>query len=248
MIALILPVFNESGGIREFLLELDKNLSDLNPHFVVVDDCSTDQTCEILDNLRLSNFPIHSIKNGKNSGHGFSIIQGLRYAVSQGYTSIVTCDGDGQFLGSDIRKLVLMHNSSGLMVEGVRVGRNDPWFRTLLSLITRLLVWSTTFKMPRDANTPLRAMSLAETILFLQHIDGDCKIPNLAISALSRARKNKICEVDVQSIPPRRLPGAQDQWKQKSAILPSKRLITFSILSMMSWLKIVKTIVLSIRE
>jgi glycosyltransferase involved in cell wall biosynthesis len=73
MIALILPVFNESGGIREFLLELDKNLSDLNPHFVVVDDCSTDQTCEILDNLRLSNFPIHSIKNGKNSGHGFSI-------------------------------------------------------------------------------------------------------------------------------------------------------------------------------
>ena len=245
---LVLPVFNESGGIREFLLELDKNLSDLNPYFVVVDDCSTDQTGEILDNLKLTNFPIHLIRNSNNSGHGFSVIQGLSYAVSQGFTSIVTCDGDGQFLGSDIRKLVLAHNSSGLMVEGVRVGRNDPWFRTFISSITRLLVWSTTFEMPKDANTPLRAMSLAEAKFFLQHINGDCKIPNLAISALSRARKKKICEVNVQSIPPRRLPGAQDQWKQKSEILPSKRLIYFSISSMMSWLKIVKTIASSIMK
>jgi glycosyltransferase involved in cell wall biosynthesis len=235
-------VFNESDGIKEFLFELNQYLSDFDAVFIVVNDCSTDGTGEILSTLKHSGFPIQIISNSRNFGHGFSVMAGLRHAASQGFSTIVTCDGDGQFLGSDIRSLVLSNRESGLMTEGVRIGRSDPIFRTTLSLIIRLLVWMSTFKLPRDANTPLRVMTISDLNLFLDHLHSDCKIPNLAIGAFARAKKRRIVELDVESIPPRRRPGFEDHWKMKSRLFPSKKFIFFSITALSSWIKVAKTI------
>lgn len=56
-------------------------------------------------------------------------MRGLDVAVALNPTIIVTCDGDGQFNGSEIASLIQLSLNSGTpIVEGVRYGLDEPWF------------------------------------------------------------------------------------------------------------------------
>lgn len=236
MLIIVLPVFNEQDGISDFLDELNEYLGDNERLFVVVDDQSTDDTKSILDKKKIEGFPLVVIRNEINKGHGYSVITGIKCAIDLKPDAILLCDGDGQFHGVDIKVLVdAQQRNVHKIVEGARFGRDDPWFRKLLSFTTRLLVWRACKRMPKDANTPLRVMSLQLAILLINEIEDNCLIPNMAISALSRVKEFEIDEIRVRSLPPRRNPISVDQWKQKTSFLPSKRLIKFVFSAITSW-------------
>jgi glycosyltransferase involved in cell wall biosynthesis len=241
MLVIALPVFNEETGISGFLNELYENLNGFSPYFVVVDDKSTDSTNAILSKMQTDGFPITTIQNKINKGHGFSVIAGIKKAIELRPKSILICDGDGQFHGADVRILVeSQFRNTNSIIEGVRTHRNDPWFRRFLSLGTRILVWVVCGNMPKDANTPLRVLSLENATNLLNGIDDDCLIPNLAISGLSRAGRFEINEIEVRSLPPRRDRDAIDHWKQKTNFLPSKRLLRFAFFATIQWMKFFK--------
>jgi len=236
MITVVLPIFNEANGISGFLNELNENLIDFSPHFIAVDDQSTDNTNSILRDLKSNGFPISIIQNEVNRGHGFSVITGIKKATELSPNLIVICDGDGQFNGADVKMLVeLQFRNPNSIVEGARFGRNDPWFREFISLATRVLVSIACGKTPKDANTPLRVLPLEKAIFLISKIEENCLIPNLAISAFSRVEKFEILQIDVRSLPPRRNIDSIDQWKQKTNFLPSKRLLRFAFFATISW-------------
>jgi glycosyltransferase involved in cell wall biosynthesis len=56
-IAVVMPAFNEAGGIADFLREIDAVFSEAGLFFsiFVQDDCSTDDTLSVLRELVLSN-------------------------------------------------------------------------------------------------------------------------------------------------------------------------------------------------
>ena len=74
-LSIIIPVFNEERTVKEILSRVRQ--VKLNKEIIVVDDCSTDNTIEVLNKIK----GIKIIKHKKNQGKGGAIRTGLSSAT-----------------------------------------------------------------------------------------------------------------------------------------------------------------------
>ena len=134
-ISIIIPVFNEGGNIISLLNEINENLTgSIMYEIVVVNDCSTDNTLEVLNQKNNYN-NLKIINHNKNLGQSFSLLTGIKNSK---YDSIVTIDGDGQNNPSDISKLYEVFyypNKKYALVGGIRVNRKDSFIKIITSKI-----------------------------------------------------------------------------------------------------------------
>lgn len=88
-VLVIIPAYNEESSILNVVTSLKKNCPEVD--YVVVNDCSTDQTLKVLqsNNLNYIDLPI-------NLGIGGGVQAGYKYALEYGYDIAVQIDGDGQ--------------------------------------------------------------------------------------------------------------------------------------------------------
>lgn len=99
-ISIISPCFNESETIVKFLRKIECAISKIDANFnmIIVDDCSTDNTLNLLQNFQLecTNLNFSLIKLNYNMGHQGAIYQGLKYAstLESQFTLIMDCDGE----------------------------------------------------------------------------------------------------------------------------------------------------------
>lgn len=93
----IVPAFNEATVIRRALLRL----VDLGYNVVAVDDGSSDDTWDILQEL-----PVHAIRHFMNLGQGAALQTGMSFALRCGADYIVHFDADGQHRMEDIEVLL----------------------------------------------------------------------------------------------------------------------------------------------
>ncbi len=85
---------------------------------IVVNDGSTDTTAELLTRYEGR---ITVLKNEKNSGKGFSLRKGFRFAIEQGYDYAITMDSDGQHYPSDLPEMIQeCHENPGTVLMGSR--------------------------------------------------------------------------------------------------------------------------------
>ncbi len=110
-ISLIIPVFNESNEIENFFNELKIcNFNKIN-EIIFVDDCSTDNSIELLKkkitDFEQSNFKVNFllINNLKNRGYGFSIKKGV---AASNNNSIAIIDLDRTYKIEDLNLLANM--------------------------------------------------------------------------------------------------------------------------------------------
>mgnify|MGYP000446642168 CR=1 FL=1 len=82
-----IPVYNEERYARRVL----ERVLSFNPHVLVVDDGSTDQTPHILPE-----FPVDVIRHGKNRGYGKSLKDAFRFAINERFDYLITMDCDEQ--------------------------------------------------------------------------------------------------------------------------------------------------------
>ena len=224
-----MPVFNEAEGISSFLKELNEYIP--NAKFIVIDDCSTDRTKNVIETMISSKLlSINLYENEKNLGHGPSTVRGMKLASTDSKDWIITVDGDGQFLGEEIRDALIFAKKSGKDVfEGVRTRVNEPYFRQVVTFLTRVLVFLRCGERPKDANTPFRiyAPGVLEKVLY--SMPEFSMIPNLRISIICRRLNLQIGSIRVCFIPRRGESVHGSTWGQKSLQMPSKRFITFCI-------------------
>lgn len=71
-VSVVMPAWNEAEGIGVFIRELNKSLLPWSPSFVVVDDCSTDGTAQVVRELATRGIDISVISNAENRGHGLA--------------------------------------------------------------------------------------------------------------------------------------------------------------------------------
>ena len=120
-IAVIVPAYNCEKTIQ-------KVIADLNNHFVdkilVIDDGSRDKTAELARQMNT-----HTISHARNRGLGYALRTGFRAALRQKYDLILTFDGDGQHLASDIKKVkrAFERNPSADVVIGSRLKDRKHW-------------------------------------------------------------------------------------------------------------------------
>jgi glycosyltransferase involved in cell wall biosynthesis len=102
-IAIVIPAYNESASIAGVISDLRRVAQerglDLMP--VVVNDCSKDNTGEIIDAL-----PCVALHLPVNLGIGGAVQTGFRYAFDNGFDYAIQVDGDGQHPADEIPNLI----------------------------------------------------------------------------------------------------------------------------------------------
>jgi len=232
-IVLVIPVYNEEFGIREFIRELADALPTTSKSFVVIDDCSRDSSFKILQSMQTEfakEFDLRIYRNEYNLGHGPSVVKGLKFAIGLAPDFILSIDGDGQFLGEDVAKVFLkFHSSTFDVLEASRKLRDEPIYRKMVSWVTRAIVFLKSGKYPEDANTPLRIYKTKILKELINEIPSDTLVPNLRISIKSRRTKLNIAFFPVTSIPRRGASVTGTTWNTQKIHVPSQKFIKFCL-------------------
>ena len=94
--AVVIAAFNEEKVIKDVL----ENLKKVRPNdaIVVVDDCSTDNTFNIVKSVN----NVFLLKHIINLGQGAALQTGIEFSKNLGVTYVVTFDADGQHDANDI--------------------------------------------------------------------------------------------------------------------------------------------------
>jgi glycosyltransferase involved in cell wall biosynthesis len=237
-VIVVMPAWNEESGIAEFVREIATSLAPSSSAFVVIDDASTDGTTSAVRALSAEGIDVVVLTNPTNVGHGPSTVRALTEGFARAPAAVVAVDGDGQFSGADVARVVrALLNSDADVVEGVRVSRGDPWFRVGTSAATRALVWARCRRLPRDANTPLRAYRPQVLRRFLAAVPPDAMTPNLVISVLSRRWGVDVAELPVYSQPRRGASSVGTTWGAARTALPSRRFVSFCVKATAEWVR-----------
>jgi glycosyltransferase involved in cell wall biosynthesis len=121
--AVVIPAFNEKATIAALIDEVRTIASELD--IIVVNDCSTDSTAEVLKHCDAV-----VITLTLNLGAWGATQTGLRYACSHDYDFVVTMDADGQHLPATLPSLIERFQSDPTtVVIGECVGRGSGYRR-----------------------------------------------------------------------------------------------------------------------
>ncbi len=102
LISVVVPAFNEAENVENLASEIDDALSGIAYEMIFIDDASTDQTKEVLTDMK-SRFPhLRVLSHRQNSGQSRGVRSGVRAARA---ATIATLDSDGQNDPADIPAL-----------------------------------------------------------------------------------------------------------------------------------------------
>lgn len=146
-VVIITPCYNENITVLKFLQSLEATLSGTPGDFivVVVDDCSTDNTAELLRGFRFQavNIRIRLLRLRFNVGHQSAIFQGLLYAQQLPADHFVVMDSDGEDAPSVLPLLLqhrgfeIVHVVRGKRQEGLLFRISYFFYKLLFRLVTR---------------------------------------------------------------------------------------------------------------
>jgi dolichol-phosphate mannosyltransferase len=231
-VAVAIPAFNEADGIAGFVREVDRALMPHTRalHLIVVDDASTDGTAAVLRSLAPElGCQVDVIISATNQGHGPSLMEAYRRALAAGPDFVLQVDGDGQFHGSDLRRVLVLLIDEAHAVSGVRRFRQDPWFRMTMTRFVRSYVsWGFSVR-ARDPNCPLRGYEAGLLSQLLESLPEACLIPNLYLTILAARRGVALLEVDVSHRVRRGASAQGTTWRGKPRSPIPWRLVRFSL-------------------
>jgi hypothetical protein len=95
----LIPAHNEAATLASVIEEI--RASDPTLDLLVIDDGSTDDTPEVIEELG-----VRWLRLPERMGVGSAMRAGLRYAARQGYDTAIRLDGDGQHRATDIHRVL----------------------------------------------------------------------------------------------------------------------------------------------
>jgi dolichol-phosphate mannosyltransferase len=170
-LSIVVPAYNEAESIPLLVDEVCERLGGmLEYEIIVVDDCSDDNTREVLRASRRRHAPLRVLRHGNRSGQSAAICSGVQAARAP---LIATLDGDGQNDPADILKLyrALQHaQDEPLLVAGYRRQRRDSWLKRISSRIANTVRAALLRDNTPDTGCGLKVFSRA-TFLALPQFD-----------------------------------------------------------------------------
>ncbi len=110
--AVLIPAYNEELTIKPLIEEI---LTLQPSQLIVVNDCSSDHTAELIDKL-----PIIALHNSNNLGKATSLWRGFDKAIELNVDVIITLDGDSQHDPKDIPRLLEKYNKHEQIIIAAR--------------------------------------------------------------------------------------------------------------------------------
>lgn len=178
----IIPAYNEEEAILYTVNDLKAKHQ--NVDVLVVNDCSTDNTKNILihNNISFLDLPI-------NLGIGGGVQAGYIYAYENGYDCAIQMDGDGQHPASELDKIMKpILNGNADIVIGSRfmdnVGFQSSMMRRIGIRFLSGLIVLCTGKRVYDVTSGYRAVNSKIIKLFSEEYAQDYPEPEAIVTAL----------------------------------------------------------------
>lgn len=155
-----IPCFNEEKTLEQTICDLPREIEDIDEiEFLVVDDGSTDGTVEVAKKAGVH----HILRFGTNRGLATVFAREIDYSLSVGADIVVNTDGDNQYCGDDIARLVrpILEDRADLVV-GCRPIIEHPEFnvsKKVLQLFGSWTIRRISRTTVRDAASGFRAFS-----------------------------------------------------------------------------------------
>jgi len=181
---IVIPAYNEAANIEALVGEWHPVVQRVDPtaKLVVVDDGSTDQTYQLLQQLTESgDFPRLTALTKANSGHGSTLLFAYRWALEQGADYIFQTDSDRQTLPEEFGDFWAGRDQVDATI-GWRKQRQDGASRVA---VTKVLKWSVAVvfrKIIPDANCPFRLVKSEALAMALRHIPDNYNLTNVLVS------------------------------------------------------------------
>jgi glycosyltransferase involved in cell wall biosynthesis len=137
-LSVFFPAYNEQDNIAHSVTQALNIIPNFAEKFeiIVVNDGSTDNTAQVLEELSREYPLVRVVTHQKNKGYGGALKSG--FAASR-YDYIFFTDGDGQFDLREIDKLIRLIQDTDI-AAGIRVHRCDPMHRRLNAKAYNILV------------------------------------------------------------------------------------------------------------
>jgi dolichol-phosphate mannosyltransferase len=130
-LSVVVPVFNEQAGLREFHASLQKQLVKLKLPYEIIyaNDGSTDDSPTVLKDLASRDKTVRILSLSRNFGKELAITAGIHAAKGQ---AVLMLDADGQHPVATIPTLVERWQSGSQVVIGVRSrDEHQGWIKHL---------------------------------------------------------------------------------------------------------------------
>jgi len=133
-LSIFFPCFNDSGTIASLIASSDIVAGELTDDYeiIIVDDGSRDNSRELLLELKKKYPRLVLVFHKTNLGYGAALRSGFSKATKD---FIFYTDGDGQYDIFDLRKLFRVMQDGIDVVNGYKIGRNDPWNRVVIGIL-----------------------------------------------------------------------------------------------------------------
>jgi len=131
-----IPCLNEAESLPETIAAIPRRIDGIRTvELMVIDDGSTDGTADVARRLGVH----HIVRHRRNRGLAAAFRSGIDASLAAGADIIVNTDGDGQYEGQDIARLVrpVVAGEADIAVGDRGVARNAH-FSPLKQLLQRL--------------------------------------------------------------------------------------------------------------
>ena len=154
-LSVIIPIYNEQESIVELYQQIVKSIKNkLEYELIFINDGSTDNSFNIINELLLNDSNIKIINFNSNKGKSEALNYGFNYSSGE---IIITIDGDLQDDPEEFFSLIEKINSGSDMVTGWKKDRKDPISKKILSKIFNFVLRILTGIKIHDFNCGLKA-------------------------------------------------------------------------------------------
>ena len=242
-VAIAMPVYNEADGLRETLTDLSRIPELLNAQIClfVQDDCSSDNSREIVDQFQGSGFRINAETNQRQLGHGPTVHRAYQRALESNPECIVQLDGDGQLMVEDVAKIMVSLLFESEMAIGIRNNRTGPKHRRLASRLLRQIGYLAFGVNSKDLNSPIRGFRAESLSQILSLVPQTSLIPNVYLSILGSRNFKRINQFDVEDRTRRGSYTVGSVWRKRKGLpFLNYKFLIFSIRALIEIFSIIR--------
>ncbi|MBI3026894.1 glycosyltransferase family 2 protein [Candidatus Woesearchaeota archaeon] len=190
-----MPVYNEQEIIGEVVRSVYAKIINKIPdsEFIIVNDCSTDNTLKVLKKLSKEFKKIRIITPEKNGGHGKAIRLGFLNARKDWIFHI---DSDNEYDPAEYWKLDKLREKYDIIL-GHRKSRNDPLHRLVLTRVARLINFLLFGSLIKDTNSAFKLINRKAAQHIISVLPEDAFAYSILMSMMGRNLGYNIMEIPV---------------------------------------------------
>ena len=140
---ILMPVHNEARILSSLISTIHQKINNtINYSFIVSEDGSTDNSLEVLNELK-KNYPIKIISEKNKKGYSVAVLDGIKEATAD---YLLIMDSDGQSNPDEVLNFWINRKKANL-INGNRANRHDYMYRKFYSNIA-FLIYKILFNVP----------------------------------------------------------------------------------------------------